>query len=944
MYRKTQCTDLHSVKQDLGKRYNDMSNTTCTLMLLSNLAKPLWTLIDCNKPMLHIINCVKSVSVLNYTDQNLEKARELYMCASTDVIVGLKCFILSWKFRNADVTAEELCTNSNSIQPKQFSNLVEAISINTKFPPLFSKISLHTAKVIVYYWLLNVLNSRQYVADIDDVEGFHICLRKRLKVQTGFQIFHCEGGGFISQDSICDGMVDCPFDSSDEFSDLCVPNYNITKEDTFNGKVSCAQVYFMTANGLCFKYRNSMNFQKHYSVKNDRLQQRDISVNISSVKVKRVFNVKSEKFLPEKNVYAESVLKPIISSLHKIASCPNPYELTCFQGQPACFSIYDICHYRLNMLGQIKPCKNGAHVQNCQKFECNKLYKCKNSYCIQWTYVCDGKWDCPVGDDEGNICTAGNICQYMYKCMKSLQNCVPLSALCDGVNDCLYSDDENFCDLNVFSCPDKCRCLLYSIVCRSSIDIFLDYSVLLFLDIENINLIFFKTLRHIIQSIPFVRLVHNNIREICKIDSSDKCIALDLGSNMLDNICLSSFPHLIQLRINSNKFSQLKGNSFRRVPKLLYLNVSRNPITALSIEIFDKMPKIRIFDVSNIDFKTIDKKCTNYYSRTFKIILAHDQDVCCTMPHGTFCSAPQLWYLSCSNILPDHHVNTLYIIVSLLIILLNFLSSLLLNFPHESNKSFCILVFAVNTNDVLIGFYLSIIWISNAAIKDNFYIMEKQWKSGFLCFTCFGILLWFSTLGQAVLLLQSFARLNIVSHPLNNKFRQREFVFKLAILSFCSCFLMSFTITLLFKFTNDTVPTALCLPFVDPVGSSTIIMVITFFILTTQSASSLVIVLTYIFLIKNVKSSQQILSKYSLDTESNISLMFQLILITLSNILCWFPVNIIYVSIMFLPRYPLNLLIWSTIIILPLNSIINPCVFIYTSIRKLWRHKQSIHK
>ena len=57
-------------------------------------------------------------------------------------------------------------------------------------------------------------------------------------------------------------------------------------------------------------------------------------------------------------------------------------------------------------------------------------------------------------------------------------------------------------------------------------------------------------------------------------------------------------------------------------------------------------------------------------------------------------------------------------------------------------------------------------------------------------------------------------------------------------------------------------------------------------------------------------------------------LIVQLIAITLSNILCWFPANVIYVTSMFLRMYPIDLIIWMTVIILPMNSIINPFIFI----------------
>ena len=69
--------------------------------------------------------------------------------------------------------------------------------------------------------------------------------------------------------------------------------------------------------------------------------------------------------------------------------------------------------------------------------------------------------------------------------------------------------------------------------------------------------------------------------------------------------------------------------------------------------------------------------------------------------------------------------------------------------------------------------------------------------------------------------------------------------------------------------------------------------------------------------------------------------MYQLIITSTSNIICWFPANVIYLSAMFLSSYSIDLVIWTTVIITPINSIINPSVFIITIIKKFvsgtWR-------
>ena len=91
-----------------------------------------------------------------------------------------------------------------------------------------------------------------------------------------------------------------------------------------------------------------------------------------------------------------------------------------------------------------------------------------------------------------------------------------------------------------------------------------------------------------------------------------------------------------------------------------------------------------------------------------------------------------------------------------------------------------------------------------------------------------------------------------------------------------------------------------------------------------------------------IKQSQvlQEIRKSVVDPESNFSLILQLILITVSNILCWFSTNSVYVTAMFLNSYPTNLIIFTVITCLPLNSIIIPSVSVSFSVKKMWKKKK----
>ena len=143
-------------------------------------------------------------------------------------------------------------------------------------------------------------------------------------------------------------------------------------------------------------------------------------------------------------------------------------------------------------------------------------------------------------------------------------------------------------------------------------------------------------------------------------------------------------------------------------------------------------------------------------------------------------------------------------------------------------------------------------------------------------------------------------------------------------------FFFSVVVTLMVKFTYKYLPTMFCLPFIDPTNAFLLTKIVTWFIIIIQSITSMAIILIYVILFRTLQKNR--IKGMKLHSASQ--LVLQLYLITVSNILCWFPVNIVYITSMFLLTYPIELIIWTIITVLPINSIVNPLVFIFTMKRK----------
>ena len=86
-----------------------------------------------------------------------------------------------------------------------------------------------------------------------------------------------------------------------------------------------------------------------------------------------------------------------------------------------CYSIDEICIFKLDECNNLIPCHAGEHIQHCKHFTCNSFFKCPNYYCIPWKYVCDGKRDCPFGLDESvpHCGSRFRKCTNLYRCREA---------------------------------------------------------------------------------------------------------------------------------------------------------------------------------------------------------------------------------------------------------------------------------------------------------------------------------------------------------------------------------------------------------------------------------------------------------------------------------------------------------------------------------------------
>ncbi len=272
----------------------------------------------------------------------------------------------------------------------------------------------------------------------------------------------------------------------------------------------------------------------------------------------------------------------------------------CIKGFPyACYPRDKICVYEVNPFTKVlMHCRNGAHLSDCAQHECPSRFKCTKSYCIPFHYVCNGRLDCPGGEDEDNCAVLK--CQGLLRCRHD-NVCVHPNQVGDNVTDCQSkADDELVFDDAI--CPRQCQCLGHAIVCvgadagvlkqtsrfmkkivfiqrTGSANIDLHFPKLLFLDISNNSLkseSFPKM--HSLTQLQSLILKNNGIKYISK--------------NFLEG------PVLHSVEFQMNPLHTIAPASFSRLPNLKSLNLSHCSISSVHKGTFDGLVELNTLDLS----------------------------------------------------------------------------------------------------------------------------------------------------------------------------------------------------------------------------------------------------------------------------------------------------------------------------------------------------------
>ncbi len=890
--------------------------------MMSNLAEPHWINMDCQRKALQTTVCEKNKPNSSREHSQVPTHQSTGTCKYNQIKKKMKCY----KFQ----TNAHYGSRNNIDDWALVESLLHATS--AVFPPLMWWENFWSPILRICKWQLNTLSCKQ-----TSVNHAEITLSVKPEPTNYIfvpHLFPCSDGTFVSQLSRCDGDSDCPYDSSDE--DDCVCNTTtvhsgrvLCKYILQDGLSLCGKMFFKM-NEKCLPHvKESEKYFDGQLITNPDSDHFFMCENGNSIPSALFSDLIPDCASGEDEAELASVLNGTL-----IMKCVKADMLACHEGHEKCFLITEICSYALNKYWKLVPCRNGKHLEYCKEFECNMRFKCPLSHCIPHNYLCDGKWDCLFGYDE-LVCP--KMCLNMYKCGGAIHVCVYLGKVCDGEEECPQGDDEMFCDLNSMQCPHQCSCFMYAIHCSGGGDFnaFRQRFPLISVSVSSAGSIPLDLFQGQFPVAKYFSLRSNCITFVCGKSMFPQNMALmDAGKNCITKItsyCFESYLFLRILRLDRNFISSIEHKAFVVLPSLRLLDLSSNPLQNVPPNVVLNTENLALLALRNVSLKDIALNA--FPEHSVHVVDTDDFHLCCITSASQFCTANIPWYISCTNLLPNAGLKIFVITTSLLIICFNLSSIIFHLVTRKYKKAHAATVVGINFTDMLSTIYLCIIWVSDIIFDGTFHVQEENWRSSVACFAAYDLILWFTLLSQLSLGFLSLSRLMYVIYSGETAFKETVFVIKVFVVMFAISFLMAVGVTVAMRFTMYQLPFSLCLPFLDPTDRILLIKVTTWFAVISQLHSSLAILWMHTVLIYKILSMRKLSGSTVADSDSSVLLVAQLVTITVSNILCWFPANGIYLAAMFLDRYPMDLAIWTTLAALPINSLINPSVLLITGIR-----------
>ena len=418
----------------------------------------------------------------------------------------------------------------------------------------------------------------------DEKKCSHICsthINCNLKCTspecTCTQMYHqCTLGGCVHQTFVCDGIVHCPADNSDEL--MC--QYQLTKSTEKNrlrnhGYSLCNSFSNETYpnNEICLLTHDQYGVTEHCS------------------------DTEHLRFCVD-------------------FSCPNHYK--CLESY--CIPLHLVCD-------GVKDCPTGQDEDHCGEFACHGYFQCKGTHsCLHLNYLCDGVVDCPVHRDDEQFCDEFN-CPTDCECIGFTVTCVTVTpSILQSI--WRYKDRKAIILWGINS------------VVNSANILFKYFPWLLILKLRNSRFaqnLYPHAFSHMPQ-LRILDLTNTGMMlqkgSKFKYMNSLKHLFLIYSETLILYSNTFQLPNLVTLHLQHSQIQYTENGAFCPLINLKTLNLSFNKLEHISTTTFQCLDGLHNLDISKNKLTTIEEAALN----SFAVVSFSDHStLCCYLNKTSSC-------------------------------------------------------------------------------------------------------------------------------------------------------------------------------------------------------------------------------------------------------------------------------------------------------------------
>ncbi|XP_053375484.1 G-protein coupled receptor GRL101-like [Mercenaria mercenaria] len=572
-------------------------------------------------------------------------------------------------------------------------------------------------------------------------------------------------------------------------------------------------------------------------------------------------------------------------------------------------------------------------------------------------------------------------CHGRYRCLLS-KVCIPLNQVCNNRKECPYGDDEDNCN---FQCPKSCSCGSLIINCSNMETTNVTLSGLIparVLDLSNSTYICTDFLERdsIRRSFTFLislNMSYCNIKTLSSYTFSglNNLKTLDLSFNTFTKLPTNVFDQLKVLKhlilTGNNQLMEIEPGALYGI-SLNNLTVSYTKIHTLSADMFkglcldyldlshNEITDVQDFAFNSLESNTIDIRenpITTFAGKMFSGIINVQKlktpafKFCCIRPSSLKeedCLPYKDEFSSCEDLMRNGTLQALMWTIGILALLGNILSLVyrLLYDRKRLKLGYGLFVTNLAIADLFMGVYMLIIAVADKSFRNRYIEVDEYWRNSVWCRLA-GVLSTVSSEASVLFMcLITIDRILVIKYP----FGQLRFNVKSATCAAIATWIFALIISLLpviytgyFEgqfYSKSAVCLALPLTRQRPPGWLYSILLFIGFNMFTF----ILIAVGQLLIYAEIKKQASLRKSLNSTRTNDLKVARNLLLLVTTDFMCWFPIGMMGVLALAGHTIPGEVYAWTAVIILPINSALNPFMYTLTAIYSRQKFSPSVEE